>query len=153
MKLGFVGLGQMGRPIAHNLLRSGAELVVNDRDHRWFGEFQGKGAQATANPIELAGVDTLFLCLPNTEVVHAFLLGPDGIGDRLRQGQTVVDLSTIGYQATTEIGRALEAKGVAFLDAPISGMEARAIDGMFSTAANAWKRSLSEGTYVSSRFR
>lgn len=93
------------------------------------GEFRSKGANGTADPAELAGVDTLFLCLPNTQIVHSFLLGPDGIAERLRQGQTVIDLSTIGYQATVEIGRALEAKGVAFLDAPISGMEARAVDG------------------------
>ena len=66
---------------------------------------------------------------PNTEVVQSFLFGESGVIGRLRQGQTVVDLSTIGYNATVEIGRALEAKGVAFLDAPISGMEARAIEG------------------------
>ncbi len=129
MKIGFVGLGQMGRPIAHNLLRSGADLLVNDRDDRWFGEFRDKGGSGTTDSAKLAGVDTLFLCLPNTQVVQSVLLGPNGIVDRLHQGQTVVDLSTIDYQATTEIGRLLEAKGVAFLDAPISGMEARAIDG------------------------
>jgi 3-hydroxyisobutyrate dehydrogenase-like beta-hydroxyacid dehydrogenase len=129
MKLGFVGLGQMGRPIAHNLLKSGAELLVNDRDDRWFEEFRSKGAKGTTNPAELVDVDAVFLCLPNTQVVHSFLLGQNGIAERLRQGQTVVDLSTIGYQATTEIGRTLEARGVAFLDTPISGMEARAIEG------------------------
>lgn len=129
MKLGFVGLGQMGRPIAHNLMKSGAELVVADRDERWFGEFRDKGARGTTSAAELAEADILFLCLPNTEVVQSYLQGGNGIGAHLRQGQTVVDLSTIGYGATVEIGRALDAKGVAFLDAPISGMEARAKDG------------------------
>jgi 3-hydroxyisobutyrate dehydrogenase-like beta-hydroxyacid dehydrogenase len=129
MKLGFVGLGQMGRPIAHNLLKSRAELLVNDRSERWFEEFRSKGARGTTDPAELAGADMIFLCLPNTQVVQSFLLGQNGLAERLHQSQTVVDLSTIGYQATTEIGRTLDAKGVAFLDAPISGMEARAIDG------------------------
>jgi len=129
MKLGFVGLGQMGRPIAHNLLKSGAELIVSDRTDRSFGEFRDKGVIATTNATDLAETDILFLCLPNTEVVQSFLLGESGVIGRLRQGQTVVDLSTIGYNATVEIGRVLEAKGVAFLDAPISGMEARAIEG------------------------
>ena len=113
MRLGFVGLGQMGRPIAHNLLKSGAELIVSDRTDRWFGEFRDKGVTATTNAADLAETDILFLCLPNTEVVQSFLLGESGVIGRLRQGQTVVDLSTIGYNATVEIGRALEAKSVA----------------------------------------
>jgi 3-hydroxyisobutyrate dehydrogenase-like beta-hydroxyacid dehydrogenase len=119
----------MGRPIAHNLLKSGVELIVSDRTDRSFGEFRDKGVIATTNAADLAETDILFLCLPNTEVVQSFLLGESGVIGRLRQGQTVVDLSTIGYNATVEIGRVLEAKGVAFLDAPISGMEARAIEG------------------------
>src|SRR5215203_4339733 len=129
MKLGFVGLGQMGRPIAHNLLKSGAKLVVSNRSDRVFGEFRDKGVTATTNAADLVETDILFLCLPNTEVVKSLLLGESGILGRLHQGQTVVDLSTIGYNATLEIGRALDAEGVAFLDAPISGMEARAIEG------------------------
>jgi 3-hydroxyisobutyrate dehydrogenase-like beta-hydroxyacid dehydrogenase len=128
MRLGFVGLGQMGRPIAHNLMKSGATLIVSDRDERWFEEFRVKGAGATTSAAELADTDILFLCLPSSKVVQSFL-GDTGVGRHLRQGQTVVDLSTIAYAATTEIGRALEGKGVAFVDAPISGMEARAIDG------------------------
>ena len=78
MRLGFVGLGQMGRPIAHNLLKSGAELIVSDRDERWFEEFRDKGAGATTNAAELADTDILFLCLPSTEVVQSVLLGDDG---------------------------------------------------------------------------
>src|SRR5689334_19370348 len=132
MRLGFIGLGQMGRPIAHNLLKSGAKLIVSDRTDRWFGEFREKGVTATTNAADLAETDILFLCLPNTEVVQSFLLGQSGVIARLRQGQTVVDLSTIGYNATVEIGRSLEAKDVDFLDAPISGMEARAIEGMLT---------------------
>ena len=129
MKLGFVGLGQMGRPIASNLIKSGAALTVSDRDGRWFEAFRGKGAGGTTDLADLAGSDIIFLCLPSASVVQAVLTGGDGLLPHLNQGQVVVDLSTITYSATVEVGRALAAKGVAFLDAPVSGMEARAVDG------------------------
>ena len=129
MKLGFIGLGQMGRPIAHNLLKSGASLVVSDREDRWFGEFESKGASGTANLAGLADSDVVFLCLPNAAVVQKVLNGEDGLLALLKPGQVVVDLSTITYSATTELGQAAAARGLSFLDAPISGMEARAVDG------------------------
>ena len=129
MKLGFVGLGQMGRPIALNLLKSGAQLVVSDRSDESFGAFRERGAAATTNVSELADADIIFLCLPNGKIVHEFLLGEDGLIRRLKPGQTVVDLSTITHTTTTAVASALNAGGIAFLDAPISGMEARAVDG------------------------
>lgn len=128
MKLGFVGLGQMGRPIAASLLRGGGSMVVSDRSDRWFAEFRGKGATGTTELADLAAADVIFLCLPSSAAVQGVLLGEGGLLDHLGQGQAVVDLSTITYAATLEIGRVAEAKGVAFLDAPISGMEARAVD-------------------------
>jgi 3-hydroxyisobutyrate dehydrogenase-like beta-hydroxyacid dehydrogenase len=129
MKVGFIGLGQMGKPIALNLLKSGAEMVVNDRSDRAFPAFLDRGARVSTDPAEVAHADVIFLCLPNGKVVQDILLSDGGLASRLGQGQIVVDLSTISYSGTTEIGRALDAKGVAFLDAPISGMEARAVDG------------------------
>ena len=129
MKLGFIGLGQMGRPIAHNLLKSGAPLVVSDREDRWFSEFESKGASGTTNLAGLADSDVVFLCLPNAAIVENVLSGKDGLLARLKPGQIVVDLSTITYSATTELGQAAAAQGLGFLDAPISGMEARAKDG------------------------
>jgi len=81
------------------------------------------------NTAELVEVDIIFLCVPNTEVMQSFLLDESGIVEHLRQGHTVVDLSTISYNAIVEISRALDVKSVAFLDVPVSGMEARAIEG------------------------
>ncbi len=129
LKLGFIGLGQMGRPIAANLLKGGGTVTVSDRDERWFDEFRGKGAAVTTGLAEVAEADVVFLCLPNATVVQAVMTGEHGLLPHLTQGQTIVDLSTISYAATVELGRLLAAKGVDFLDAPISGMEARAIDG------------------------
>jgi 3-hydroxyisobutyrate dehydrogenase-like beta-hydroxyacid dehydrogenase len=129
VKLGFVGLGQMGRPIALNLLKSGAQLVVNDRSDESFGAFRERGAAVSTDVADVADADIIFLCLPNGKVVHELVLGEVGLIRRLRPGQTVVDLSTITHSTTTVVARALSANGIAFLDAPISGMEARAVDG------------------------
>ena len=128
MTLGFVGLGQMGKPIALNLLRSGADLIVADRDDSRFDAFTGKGARATTRLGELADADIIFLCLPHDGVVRDVLLGADGLLPRLAPGRTIVDLSTIVHAASLAIAEAVEARGVAFLDAPITGMEARAVD-------------------------
>jgi 3-hydroxyisobutyrate dehydrogenase-like beta-hydroxyacid dehydrogenase len=129
MKLGFVGLGQMGKPIALNLLKSGAALVVNDRSDQSFGIFRERGAIGSTDIADLADADIIFLCLPNGKVVHDIVLGDGGLIGRLKPGQIVVDLSTITHSMTHVVARALSAHGIAFLDAPISGMEARAVDG------------------------
>ena len=105
MKLGFVGLGQMGRPIAANLLRGGASLVVSDRSDRWFAEFRSKGATGTTDLADMAAADVIFLCLPSSAAVEGVLLGEGGLLGHLGQGQAVVDLSTITYATTLAIGR------------------------------------------------
>lgn len=128
MELGFVGLGQMGRPIAHNLAKGDGDLLVHARDERWFDEFRDNGVRTTSDPADLADAHLLFLCLPGTEAVRSFLLTDAGLAAAVRPGQVVVDLSTIAYGATVELSTALRSHGVDFLDAPISGMEARAID-------------------------
>ena len=129
MKIGFVGLGQMGKPMAINMVKCGDEVLVNDLNTDLFPELQAKGAKTTTNLQEIAQCDVILLSLPDTKVVQAVLLGDKGILSSLRPGQIVADLSTINYTASIEIARALEAKGVEFMDAPVSGMEARAIDG------------------------
>jgi 3-hydroxyisobutyrate dehydrogenase-like beta-hydroxyacid dehydrogenase len=129
MRIGFMGLGQMGKPIALNLLRSGAELTVCDRTDGGFDAFRARGVRTTTQPSDAADSDVLFLCLPNAEVVEKLMLGADGLSAALKPGQCVVDLSTISHSTTLLLAQRLEASGVKFLDAPISGMEARAVDG------------------------
>jgi 3-hydroxyisobutyrate dehydrogenase-like beta-hydroxyacid dehydrogenase len=129
MKLAFVGLGQMGKHMAVNLLKSGAELIAVNRGSGGFAELEAKGATTSTNIADTMAADIIFLCLPGSEVVKNVLLGENRIADGLRPGQIVVDTSTITYSATLEIAEALEQRGVAFLDAPVSGMEARARDG------------------------
>jgi len=129
MRIGFLGLGQMGKHIALNLLKSGEELVVNDVKTDSYAEFEARGARTTTDLAEIAAADFIFLSLPNSSVVRSVLFANDGLCKRWKAGQTIVDLSTITYSATIEIATILEQYGVAFLDAPVSGMEARAKDG------------------------
>jgi len=129
MKIGFAGLGQMGRPIALNLLKSGATLAVTDRSSKSFAEFESKGAGASTEQATIFEADIVFLCLPNDNAVEEVVAGEGGFLTRARAGQTVIDLSTISYKTTVSVAEKLASRRVQFLDAPISGMEARAIDG------------------------
>jgi 3-hydroxyisobutyrate dehydrogenase-like beta-hydroxyacid dehydrogenase len=129
MKIGFVGLGQMGKHMAMNMLKSGAELTVTDIKKDVFPQFEQKGVRTTTNLAEVVQADIVFLSLPGTQAVQDVLVGRNGIIDKLGKGQIVVDLSTMSYTATLELAKRLEARGVSFLDAPVSGMEARAQEG------------------------
>ena len=97
MKISFAGLGQMGKPIAKNLAKAGAEVIAPTASRTPFPISKRPASRRPRISPGSPKTDILFLCLPNTEVVHAFLLGESGLIERLRQGQTVVDLSTIGY--------------------------------------------------------
>ena len=129
MKIGFSGLGQMGKHMAMNMLKSGAEVIVSDVRSDSFHEFEQKGAQTTTDFGVAAQADIVFLSLPSGQIVESVLLGEDGVLRNPKKGQIVVDTSTITYSTTMEIAKRLEEHGITFLDAPVSGMEARAIDG------------------------
>jgi 3-hydroxyisobutyrate dehydrogenase-like beta-hydroxyacid dehydrogenase len=129
MKIGFAGLGQMGRPIALNLLKSGAALTVTARTAKSFAEFEMKGVRAGTDPTVMADSDVIFLCLPDGKAVEDLVAGERALSSTLREGQIVVDLSTITYKSTIVIAEKLKERGVQFIDAPVSGMEARAIEG------------------------
>ena len=128
MKIAFIGLGLMGKGMALNLLKSGAELLVCDLSDQHFPEFTKRGAKASTNPGDAADAEIIFLCLPNSAIVKSVICG-DPLFPLLKKGQIIVDFSTINYMVTKEIGKILAEKGVHFLDAPISGMPLRANDG------------------------
>ena len=129
MKLGFIGLGQMGKPMALNLLKSGAELMVYSAVTSAYGELEKAGAQTISQAQALAQADVIFLCLPNGDAVREVLFGSFALAQHLGPGKVVVDTSTIAHQTTLDIAQSLKNAGVSFMDAPVSGMEARAIDG------------------------
>lgn len=129
MRIGFIGLGQMGKHMALNMLKSGQELIVNDLKVDHFSELEKQGALATTNLMDIAQADIIFLSLPGSQIVQDILIGENGLINSLKHGQIVVDLSTINYSITVEIAKRLEERGIGFLDAPVSGMEARAREG------------------------
>jgi 3-hydroxyisobutyrate dehydrogenase and related beta-hydroxyacid dehydrogenases len=129
MTIAFIGLGIMGKGMALNMLRSGNPMIVSDIDTSRFAVFEEQGAKGSREMEELAAADIVFLSLPGTEAVESVVCGENGLLPHLRENAIVVDLSTIKYNATLEIGKRLRAKGVYFLDAPVSGMESRANDG------------------------
>ena len=131
--IGFIGLGIMGRPMARNLLKAGRSLVVHSRSRGPVDEIVKAGATAASSPKDVAAeCDVLITMLPNSPDVEQVALGPGGIIEGARRGLIFVDMSTISPIVSQKVGKALEAKGVAMLDAPVSGGEKGAIDGALS---------------------
>jgi 2-hydroxy-3-oxopropionate reductase len=127
--IGFIGLGIMGRPMAKNLIKAGCKLVVYDK-YAKFDDLVLLGAEGAASNREVASKsDLIITMLPNSPHVKEAILGPDGVIEEVKSGTIVVDMSSIAPAASQEVGAALKAKSVAFLDAPVSGGEPKAIDG------------------------
>jgi 2-hydroxy-3-oxopropionate reductase len=123
----------MGRPMARNLLKAGHALVVHSRSQGPVDEIVKLGAKAAGSPKDVAAqCDVLITMLPNSPDVEQVALGPNGIIEGARRGLIFADLSTISPIVSKKVGKALEARGVAMLDAPVSGGEKGAIDGALS---------------------
>jgi 2-hydroxy-3-oxopropionate reductase len=133
MKIGFIGLGIMGKPMAKNLIKAGYELVVNDINKAAVEELVGLGAETAASSAEVASKsDVIITMLPNSPHVKTVVLGEGGVVEGAKPGTVVIDMSSIAPLASREISAALQAKGIEMLDAPVSGGEPKAIDGTLS---------------------
>ncbi len=122
LRVGYIGLGLMGKSIARNILKAGFPLVVHNRSQAAVEELVAEGAQAAASPAELARqVEVVFTNLPDTPDVLKVVLGPQGIGEAARPGLIWVDNSTIKPAAARQAAAALAQKGAFSLDAPVSG--------------------------------
>jgi len=131
--IGFIGLGIMGRPMAKNLLKAGHPLVVHSRSRGPVDDVVKAGARAASSPKEVASqCDVLITMLPNSPDVDQVALGKDGIIEGAKAGLIIIDMSTISPIVSQKVGKALAAKGVKMLDAPVSGGEKGAIDGALS---------------------
>jgi len=120
-RLGFIGVGRMGGPMAGRLLDAGYQLAIHDTSEAAMAPLLARGAQRCASPAAVASsAETLLVSLPTPWVVRDVALGPNGIaaGSRVK---TLVDLSTTGPRVATEVARALAPKGIAAVDAPVSG--------------------------------
>jgi len=121
MRLGFIGTGTMGLPMALRLIDHGYPLIVFDIREEALGPLIARGAETAASPVDMASkVETVFVSLPTPEVVHGVALGPTGLihGTRLK---TYVDLSTTGPQVAEGVARGLAQKGIHALSCPVSG--------------------------------
>ncbi len=130
MKVGFVGLGIMGKPMARNLLKAGHALVVHDLVTGAVDELVAAGAARGASAADVAARSEITITmLPDGPEVEAVVLGPGGILEGAHAGSIVVDMSSISPIVAQRVGAACVAKGLGFLDAPVSGGEPKAIDG------------------------
>ena len=132
-KIGFIGLGIMGKPMAKNLLKAGYDLIVYDINQDAVKEVMAHGAAAAATSKEVAqNVEVVVTMLPNSPHVKAAVLGENGVLEGAKPGLILIDMSSIAPLAAQEIAKAVAAKGVQMLDAPVSGGEPKAIDGTLS---------------------
>jgi 2-hydroxy-3-oxopropionate reductase len=129
-KIGFVGLGIMGKPMAKNLLQAGYSLVVHDIRPEPVRELLGDGAEKGSSSADVAArSDVVITMLPNSPHVREAVLGPKGVLEGARQGLILVDMSSIAPLVSIEVAKKAEEKGVKMLDAPVSGGEPKAVDG------------------------
>ncbi len=129
-RIGFIGLGQMGKWMALNLRKAGFDLIVYDLSTEAMQSLTDQGAQASGSPAEVADqVVWVFLSLPNTAVVEQVIFGENGLVKEAKPGSIIVDCGTTSYLPTLEFERRLKDSDIIFADAPVSGMEARAREG------------------------
>ena len=131
--IGFIGLGIMGRGMVDNLMSAGFAVTVWNRTASRMEPFVAKGATAADSPKAVAqACDIIIICVSDTPDVEAVILGDDGVIHGVSAGDLVIDMSTINPINTVEIAKQLNAKGVAMLDAPISGGSEGAANGTLS---------------------
>jgi len=129
-KIGFIGLGIMGKPMAQNLLKAGYELTVYDIVADRMDSLVKAGARQGSSSKDVAAKsDIVITMLPNSPHVREAVLGPDGVLEGARRGTILIDMSSIAPLASREIAAKAREKGVVMLDAPVSGGEPKAIAG------------------------
>lgn len=136
MKLGFLGLGIMGRPMALNALKAGHEVVVWARRAESMAPLAEAGARIAASPAAVAGqVDVVISMVADAPDVEQVMLGENGVATGAQAGLVAVDMSTIAPSAARDIAAKMKSRGIEFVDAPVSGGEVGAIAGTLSIMA------------------
>jgi 2-hydroxy-3-oxopropionate reductase len=128
--IGFIGLGIMGRPMLRNLLKSGYTVIAYDSFTQALDSSVADGAQRGTSSKDVASrVDIVITMVPDGPQVEEVVLGPNGVLEGAKAGTLVIDMSSINPAISQKVGAACAAKGVEFIDAPVSGGEPKAIDG------------------------
>jgi len=129
-KIGFVGLGVMGSPMALNVLKAGIKLSVYNRTIDKTSSLKDTGADIYHSPRELAqNTDIIIIMVTGDEALTQIMNGPDSISDGLSDGKTIINMSTVSYEATVSMSMLTKSKNCSFLDAPVSGTKKPAEDG------------------------
>lgn len=132
-KIGFVGLGLMGKPMARNLLAEGANLTLFNRTPKHAEEIAKEGARAVGSPGEVASVSSIVICMvSDTQALEQVLFGPDGIMFGARPETLVIDMGTTSVISTREFAKSLEKRNIEYMDAPVSGGQKGAEDASLS---------------------
>lgn len=132
-RVGFVGLGIMGKAMASNILKAGFPLTVYNRTQSKADEVGAEGANVAASPESVAREsDVIITMVSDSPDVEEVVLGPGGVVHGVQQGSVVIDMSTISPQVTQDIAKALDEKGAKMLDGPVSGGSWGAIQGTLS---------------------
>ena len=133
MKIGFIGLGIMGKPMVRNIMKAGyTDVLVWNRSKAAMEEVAADGA-VTSTPKEIGeSCDVVITMLPNSPQVKEVMLGENGVASYMKPGAVFIDCSSINPVASQEIAEVLAERGVEMLDAPVSGGEPKAIDGTLS---------------------
>jgi 2-hydroxy-3-oxopropionate reductase len=130
MNIGFIGLGIMGKPMARNLIKAGHQLTVYDTAPEHIAEVAGSGAASGKSAKDVAARSQVtFTMVPDGPEVEAAILGTAGALEGATPGSIIVDMSSISPLVAQKVAAACAAKGIEFLDAPVSGGEPKAIDG------------------------
>jgi len=121
-RIGFIGLGLMGKPMARNLMKSGFDLVVHNRSRAVVDQLVSEGADPADSPKEAAAAaDVIITMLPEDSQVTAVVTAADGVSESIRQDAVLVDMSTISPTTTRRLAARVAARGAHMLDAPVSG--------------------------------
>jgi 2-hydroxy-3-oxopropionate reductase len=132
-RIGFIGLGIMGRPMVRNLLKAGFAVTVYNRSQPAIDELAAEGATGAASALEVAQrSDVVITMLPDGPDVERVVGGPEGVLAGAHEGLLLIDMSTIAPVVARELAEAARARGVAMLDAPVSGGDKGAIAGTLS---------------------
>jgi 2-hydroxy-3-oxopropionate reductase len=132
-RVGFIGLGLMGKPMALNLLKKGFAVVAHSRSQAPVDAVAAAGATRAASPAEVAALsDVVITMVPDSPDVRLVIEGPNGVFEGIRAGSVIVDMSTIAPATARDLAAKAAARGVAMLDAPVSGGEIGAINGTLS---------------------
>jgi 2-hydroxy-3-oxopropionate reductase len=149
LKVGYIGLGLMGKPMARNILKAGFPLVVHNRSRAAVDELVAEGATSAWTPAEVAAqVDVVITNLPDSPDVEKVALGKDGIIEGAHEGLIFIDNSTIKPATARKIAEKLAEKGVSALDAPVSGGDIGAINGTLTIMLGGEKAALNKAMPV-----